>query len=96
MPVILITRIANSFTGGCHTIKVARMPVVCLKRAGGQSQYNALLAAQMHSESDRFSELDRWTAELLTGNIVRRDAKLAHLAGTPPAGVKRCQPCESS
>ena len=32
-------------------MNVARMLVVYLKRAGGQSQYSALLAAQVQSES---------------------------------------------
>ena len=44
-------------------IKVARVMVVYLKRAGGQSQYSALLTAQAHSESDRFAELEKWIVE---------------------------------
>jgi transcriptional regulator GlxA family with amidase domain len=41
-------------------MEVARMLVVYLKRAGGQSQYSALLAAQAQaqSDSDKFPELD--------------------------------------
>jgi len=40
-------------------ICVARVLVVYLKRAGGQSQYSALLAAQAESESETFSDLER-------------------------------------
>jgi transcriptional regulator GlxA family with amidase domain len=46
-------------------MNVARMLVVYLKRAGGQSQYSALLAAQAQSESETFDPLDRWIAEHL-------------------------------
>ncbi len=48
---------------------VARMLVVYLKRAGGQSQYSVLLAAQAQSESDMFSELEQWTAEHLKDDL---------------------------
>ena len=44
-------------------LKVAQFLVVYLKRAGGQSQYSALLDAQAHSESDRFAELEQWIVE---------------------------------
>ena len=37
------------------SIEVARMLVVYLKRAGGQSQYSALLAAQAQSDSATMS-----------------------------------------
>jgi transcriptional regulator GlxA family with amidase domain len=50
-------------------MNVARILVVYLKRAGGQSQYSALLAAQAESESDLFSELDQWIAEHLTADL---------------------------
>jgi transcriptional regulator GlxA family with amidase domain len=50
-------------------IDVARMLVVYLKRAGGQSQYSALLAAQAQSESDTFSELEQWIAEHLKTDL---------------------------
>jgi transcriptional regulator GlxA family with amidase domain len=56
-------------------INVARILVVYLKRAGGQSQYSALLAAQAESESDAFSELERWIAEHL-----RKDLRVEVLA----------------
>jgi len=48
---------------------VARMLVVYLKRAGGQSQYSALLAAQAQSDSDRLSELEQWIAEHLKSDL---------------------------
>jgi transcriptional regulator GlxA family with amidase domain len=48
---------------------VARMLVVYLKRAGGQSQYSALLAAQAQSDSDMFSELEQWIAEHLKSDL---------------------------
>jgi len=35
-------------------MNVARMLVVYLKRADGQSQYSAILAAQVQSESETF------------------------------------------
>jgi transcriptional regulator GlxA family with amidase domain len=44
-------------------MKVARILVVYLRRSGGQSQYSALLAAQTETESEAFSELERWIAE---------------------------------
>lgn len=50
-------------------ISVARMLVVYLKRAGGQSQYSALLATQAESESDSFAELERWIAEHLKADL---------------------------
>ena len=48
---------------------VARMLVVYLKRAGGQSQYSALLAAQAQSDSDRLSELEQLIAEHLESDL---------------------------
>ena len=54
---------------------VARMLVVYLKRAGGQSQYSALLAAQAQSDSDMFTELEQWIAENL-----KRDLRIEALA----------------
>jgi transcriptional regulator GlxA family with amidase domain len=50
-------------------MNVARMLVVYLKRAGGQSQYSALLAAQAKSESESFDPLDRWIAEHLKEDL---------------------------
>src|SRR5215471_18938889 len=45
------------------------MLVVYLKRAGGQSQYSALLAAQAQSDSEMFSELEQWIAEHLKSDL---------------------------
>jgi transcriptional regulator GlxA family with amidase domain len=56
-------------TGREVAIKVARILVVYLKRAGGQSQYSALLDAQAHSDSDRFNELEQWIAEHLRSDL---------------------------
>jgi len=50
-------------------MNVARILVVYLKRAGGQSQYSALLSAQAESETDVFGELDQWIAEHLTADL---------------------------
>ena len=50
-------------------IQVARAMVVYLKRAGGQSQYSALLDAQAHSESDKFVGLEQWIAEHLRTDL---------------------------
>ena len=51
------------------SLDVARVLVVYLKRAGGQSQYSALLAGQFESASDDFTELERWIAENLTATL---------------------------
>jgi transcriptional regulator GlxA family with amidase domain len=60
---------------------VARMLVVYLKRAGGQSQYSALLAAQAQSDSDVFSELERWIAEHPKSDLrVEALAKRVHMS----------------
>ena len=62
-------------------IDVARMLVVYLKRAGGQSQYSALLAAQAQSESDTFSELEQWIAEHLKVDLrVEALAEQVHMS----------------
>jgi transcriptional regulator GlxA family with amidase domain len=50
-------------------MEVARMLVVYLKRAGGQSQYSALLAAQAQSDSGTFSELEQWIVEHLKNDL---------------------------
>jgi len=55
--------------GRALAMKVARILVVYLKRAGGQSQYSALLAAQTESDSESFSELERWIAEHLKSDL---------------------------
>jgi transcriptional regulator GlxA family with amidase domain len=50
-------------------MNVARILVVYLKRAGGQSQYSTLLAAQAESESEAFSKLEQWIAENPKGDM---------------------------
>jgi transcriptional regulator GlxA family with amidase domain len=67
--------------GRATAIGVARMLVVYLKRPGGQSQYSALLAAQAESESDSFSELERWIAENLAADLkIESLAERAHMS----------------
>lgn len=62
-------------------LNVARILVVYLKRAGGQSQYSALLAAQAQSESDAFSELEQWIAEHLKADLrVETLAERVHMS----------------
>jgi transcriptional regulator GlxA family with amidase domain len=56
-------------TGRAVAINVARILVVYLKRAGGQSQYSALLAAQAESDSESFGELERWIVEHLKSDL---------------------------
>jgi len=53
-------------------IRVARILVVYLKRAGGRSQYSVLLAAQAGSGPDAFVDLERWTAEHLRADLRAR------------------------
>jgi transcriptional regulator GlxA family with amidase domain len=62
-------------------IIVARILVVYLKRAGGQSQYSALLSAQAQSDSDEFSELEQWIAEHLKTDLrVEALAERVHMS----------------
>lgn len=62
-------------------LKVAQFLVVYLKRAGGQSQYSALLNAQAHSESDGFAELEKWIVEHPNGDLsVRALAQRVHMS----------------
>jgi len=62
-------------------IGVARVLVVYLKRAGGQSQYSALLAAQAESESNNFAQLERWIAENLRADLsIESLADRAHMS----------------
>ena len=63
------------------------MLVVYLKRAGGQSQYSALLAAQAQSESDTFSELEQWVAEHLKTDL--RVEALAQQVNMSPRNFAR-------
>jgi transcriptional regulator GlxA family with amidase domain len=63
------------------SIEVARMLVVYLKRAGGQSQYSALLAAQAQSDSDELGELEQWIAEHLKSDLrVEALAERVHMS----------------
>ncbi|HEX5049057.1 MAG TPA: GlxA family transcriptional regulator [Gammaproteobacteria bacterium] len=63
------------------SLDVARVLVVYLKRSGGQSQYSALLAGQVESASDEFTELDRWIAENLTASLsVEALAERVHMS----------------
>lgn len=62
-------------------LKVAQFLVVYLKRAGGQSQYSALLDAQGQSDSDRFAELEQWIVEHLNMDLgVRILAQRVHMS----------------
>jgi transcriptional regulator GlxA family with amidase domain len=62
-------------------IDVARILVVYLKRAGGQSQYSALLSAQAQSDSSAFTELEQWMAEHLKADLrVEALAERAHMS----------------
>jgi len=63
-------------------ISVARILVVYLKRAGGQSQYSALLDAQAHADSDHFNELEQWIAEHLKSDL-RVEALADHVHMSP-------------
>jgi transcriptional regulator GlxA family with amidase domain len=56
-------------SGRPTAMKVARVLVVYLKRAGGQSQYGPLLAAQAESQGNVFDDLERWIAEHLTEDL---------------------------
>jgi transcriptional regulator GlxA family with amidase domain len=51
------------------SLEVARVLVVYLKRSGGQSQYSALLARQVESAGDEFTDLECWIAENLAANL---------------------------
>src|SRR5260370_4370408 len=68
-------------------MNVARMLVVYLKRAGGQSQYSALLAAQAQAESETLEPLDPWIAEHLKEDL-RVDA-LAEQVHMSPRNLAR-------
>jgi len=62
-------------------MNVARILVVYLKRAGGQSQYSALLAAQAESGSETFADLERWIGEHLKADLrVEALAERVHMS----------------
>jgi transcriptional regulator GlxA family with amidase domain len=54
---------------------------------GGQSQYSALLAAQVESANDAVAELERWIAEHLTADL--RVERLAERVGMSPRNFAR-------
>jgi AraC-like DNA-binding protein len=67
--------------GRTVAMHVARVLVVYLRRMGGQSQYSALLAAQVESASDAFAELECWIAENLAEDLsVERLAERAAMS----------------
>jgi transcriptional regulator GlxA family with amidase domain len=68
-------------------IDVARMLGVYLKRAGGQFQYSALLAAQAQSDSGSFSELEQWIVENLKSDL--RVETLAERVNMSPRNFAR-------
>jgi transcriptional regulator GlxA family with amidase domain len=73
--------------GRTVAMHVARVLVVYLRRMGGQSQYSALLAAQVESANDAFTELERWVAENLTADL--RVERLAERVGMSPRNFAR-------
>ena len=73
--------------GRAVALHVARILVVYLKRSGGQSQYSALLAAQVAGTSDRFDQLERWILENLTEDL--RIERLAERVGMSPRNFAR-------
>ena len=68
-------------------MQVARNLVVYLKRAGGQSQFSALLAAQTQSDHDEFGKLELWMAENPTQDLSVES--LAHRANMSPRNFAR-------
>jgi transcriptional regulator GlxA family with amidase domain len=73
--------------GRTVAMHVARVLVVYLRRMGGQSQYSALLAAQVESASDAFTELERWIAENLSEDLSVE--RLADRAAMSPRNFTR-------
>ena len=73
--------------GRTVAMHVARVLVVYLRRLGGQSQYSALLAAQVESTSDAFADLERWIAENVSADL--RVERLAERAGMSPRNFAR-------
>jgi transcriptional regulator GlxA family with amidase domain len=73
--------------GRAAAMHVARVLVVYLRRAGGQSQYSVLLASQTDSASDKFGELERWIAENLTADL--RVERLAERVSMSPRNFAR-------
>jgi transcriptional regulator GlxA family with amidase domain len=73
--------------GRTVAMHVARVLVVYMRRMGGQSQYSALLAAQVESTTDDFTELERWIAEHVAEDL--RVERLAERAGMSPRNFAR-------
>ena len=73
--------------GRAVAMHVARVLVVYLRRMGGQSQYSALLASQVESATEAFTDLERWIAENLTADL--RVDRLAERAGMSPRNFAR-------
>lgn len=73
--------------GRAVAMHVARVLVVYLRRSGGQSQYSALLASQVESATEAFSDLERWISENLTADL--RVERLAERAGMSPRNFAR-------
>ena len=78
--------------GRALAINVARILVVYLKRAGGQSQYSALLDAQAESNSESLGELERWIVEHLKSDL-SVDA-LANRVHMSPQKLQRVYPAK--
>jgi transcriptional regulator GlxA family with amidase domain len=74
--------------GRAVAMHVARVLVVYLRRMGGQSQYSALLAAQVESANDAFAELERWIVENLTADL-RVERLAARVAMSPRNFARR-------
>jgi transcriptional regulator GlxA family with amidase domain len=73
--------------GRAVAMHVARVLVVYLRRAGGQSQYSVLLASQTDSVTDEFGELEQWIGENLTADL--RVEHLADRVGMSPRNFAR-------
>ena len=70
--VLLLGLSANTDQLSLVSSQVRVQSAVYLKRAGGQSQYSALLPAQAESDSESFSELERWIVERRLNGEVRK------------------------
>lgn len=82
----LALALINDDYGHRVAIETARQMVVFMKRAGGQSQFSAPLAAQAR-ESGKFSDLHAWIAMNLCGDL--RVERLAEQANMSPRNFAR-------
>jgi len=73
--------------GRAAAMHVARVLVVYLRRSGGQSQYSALLAAQVEPDDDKFWQLEKWMFENPTADL--RVERLAARVGMSPRNFAR-------